>query len=395
MTTRNIHPFPARMASEIVEKRLITLKRGSLLLDPMCGSGTTVVAGRVSNVRAFGVDRDPLAVMLSSAASANLPSAELLDDASRILKRAEVLYTRLDGRSAYPLHCDLESREFLRFWFDVVARKQLLALMLALGESRCDTEIFIRIAISKMIITKGPGVSRAQDVSHSRPHRTCDIPENRPFSLLMSSVRAIISASRFSSDCTAEKATVTLGDCRTLEYYSNGVFDCVITSPPYLNAIDYLRGHKLSLVWFGYLISDIRLLRSSNVGTERGSQSHEFDWIVERMISAPECLSPRMLGVCRQYAKDLYHTMRSISRVSKFGAYVGIVIGDCEIRGVEVMNSLAVGAIAAQVGLKLTATSIREIDQSRRYLPAPQQASCNSAFVKRLWREMVLEFIVT
>ena len=30
-----------------------------------------------------------------------------------------------------------------------------------------------------------------------------------------------------------------------------GSVDLTVTSPPYLNAIDYLRGHKMSLVWMG------------------------------------------------------------------------------------------------------------------------------------------------
>jgi len=50
---------------------------------------------------------------------------------------------------------------------------------------------------------------------------------------------------------------------------TDGFIDVVITSPPYLNAIDYLRGHKLSLAWLGYKISDIIPIRSNNIGAER------------------------------------------------------------------------------------------------------------------------------
>ena len=45
--------------------------------------------------------------------------------------------------------------------------------------------------------------------------------------------------------------------------------DKVITSPPYLNAIDYMRGNKFSLVWLGYSLSELRKVRSNSIGAER------------------------------------------------------------------------------------------------------------------------------
>ena len=61
--------------------------------------------------------------------------------------------------------------------------------------------------------------------------------------------------------------------------------DMVITSPPYLNAIDYLRGHRLSLVWLGHQLSGLRMIRSGSVGAERGPDAHHgnVDEIVATM----------------------------------------------------------------------------------------------------------------
>ena len=42
-----IHPFPARMAPELAIDALHLLPKGSLVLDPMAGSGTTQI-GRAS-----------------------------------------------------------------------------------------------------------------------------------------------------------------------------------------------------------------------------------------------------------------------------------------------------------------------------------------------------------
>src|SRR3712207_7608036 len=55
----------------------------------------------------------------------------------------------------------------------------------------------------------------------------------------------------------------------TLFPYTTLFRSAAITSPPYLNAIDYLRGHRLSLVWLGYRIGDLRLTRAVSIGAER------------------------------------------------------------------------------------------------------------------------------
>ena len=58
------------------------------------------------------------------------------------------------------------------------------------------------------------------------------------------------------------------GDARRLGRIKSSSVDCIVTSPPYLNAIDYMRGHRLSLIWFGYSIWQLRKIRSRSVGAE-------------------------------------------------------------------------------------------------------------------------------
>ena len=78
----------------------------------------------------------------------------------------------------------------------------------------------------------------------------------------------------------------------------DGIADLVVTSPPYLNAIDYLRGHKLSLVWMGHQIEELRELRSANIGSERFNGSaatmnyrNTAEKIVRNFASLPCALS--------------------------------------------------------------------------------------------------------
>src|SRR5579872_2487222 len=77
---RSIHPFPARMAPEIVLRALRRDDGRKRVLDPMAGSGTTVVSARMRGYRAYGIDSDPLAVMITSAASSDFNEKRFRSD---------------------------------------------------------------------------------------------------------------------------------------------------------------------------------------------------------------------------------------------------------------------------------------------------------------------------
>ncbi len=65
---RPIHPFPARMAPDLAISELTSLKRGSVVLDPMAGSGTVLRQASENGLTAIGFDVDPMAVLISRVA---------------------------------------------------------------------------------------------------------------------------------------------------------------------------------------------------------------------------------------------------------------------------------------------------------------------------------------
>jgi DNA modification methylase len=399
VAAKPLHPFPARMASEVVQRRLPSSgrrgRRIARVLDPMSGSGTTIVTARSRGYEAYGVDRDPLAVLIAKASSGDLDTTRFEREAECVLQAARSVVKKLDARSDFPEHCDKDTRDFLRFWFDARARRELLALLLIIERQRPRTAPFIKLAISRMIITKQGGVSLAEDVSHSRPHRTRDLAPYSPFELFPRAVAHIALNARFRIASGLPKATVRGGDCRKLAGFESGFFDYVITSPPYLNAIDYLRGHKLSLIWFGMTVAQVRGLRSSNVGAECGTDDTKWDWVVDAMVRDPEALSNRFRNVIRQYAQDLNEAIQEMARVTRPGGSIAFVVGDCTLRGVEVFNSKGMHAIAKRVGLERSSYSVRPLEQNRRYLPPPSAQTEHGQITKRMWNEVVLGYKVS
>lgn len=123
-----IHPFPARMASSIVFDRLPDNKQPLRILDPMVGSGTTMIVARSKGHIGYGVDRDPLAVTIASAWCTDICVSHLRIKASEVLSRAKITYKKLLSKTAYPVNADNETKDFVNYWFDLKNRKQLSAL---------------------------------------------------------------------------------------------------------------------------------------------------------------------------------------------------------------------------------------------------------------------------
>lgn len=381
------------MGPDVVQ-RVIPIGGGLKVLDPMSGSGTTLVQGRLRGHAVFGVDRDPLAIAIASAAVKDVDIDLFNQEAKRVLTRAITIASTLSDSDASPLEADDETKDFARFWFDLRARRELRALSEALQSGTFRTIVHLRVAFSRMIVTKSKGVSLGLDVSHSRPHRhrTWIEAPISPFDAFPQHVKLISRKIVFRANpMSAPVGIVSSGDCRSLDFPHN-FFDLIITSPPYLNAIDYLRGHKLALVWLGYSVNELRELRSTNVGADRGLSDSSYDQIVAQMIDIDSTISPTLTNKVRRYARDLTGLVSEIARVSKQNAKIVFVIGDCAITGTYVKNSDGIVAVATQQGLKLISREVREITGNRRYLPPPASISSGRELQKRINSEAILEF---
>lgn len=385
-----IHPFPARMAASIPWEELqpAANPHGLTVLDPMVGSGTTVVVARSLGYRAIGFDLDPLAVLIASTWAADIDPDLTRQVASRILNSQG--WASIPDRLAYPVDADEESRKFVRYWFDLKQRRQLAILARRIGrvEDQAVRSV-LWCALSRLIIVKQCGVSLAMDVSHSRPHRVYDEAPLDAFDGFLPAVEKILAASPFmSQSATNPDAVVKRGDARKLPLKDDSI-DVVITSPPYLNAIDYLRGHRMSLVWMKHALEDLRLIRSTSVGTEVAA---EPDTALASHLKAMggSGLEGRQQGMLYGYLRDMRSVVQEIARVLRPGGRAVLVVGDCAIRGTFVQNSVAIERLATANGLSLRERIVRDLPENRRYLPPPTHGDAGDQLQKRMRQEVIL-----
>ncbi len=366
------------------------------VLDPMAGSGTVLAVARASGHTALGIDSDPLAVLLSRVWTTAVDHESVLSKARQVLERAKKVFDSLPLRDGYPLIADDETRSFVRFWFDGYVRRQLASLAVAIGRVHdAKTRDVLWCGFSRLIISKKIGVSRAMDLSHSRPHRVYDYGPIKPFDAFEAATKRVVEncPRRYAKDI-GPASSVRHGDARQLPFRT-GSIDLVVTSPPYLNAIDYLRCSKFSLVWMGYRVSDLRSIRSENIGTESAGHSRVHDVDIANVVTAmcdTSGLSDRDERLLKRYVGDMKATIDEVSRVLRPKARAVYVIGDSTLRGTFVKNSGAVTQLAEMAGLKMVSRSTRKLPPNRRYLPPPSSNNAGENLQARLRTEVVLGF---
>lgn len=371
------------MAPELALRRL-PRRKSQVVLDPMMGSGTIPVIASTRGHRAIGCDIDPLALVIARTWGRKL-------DAEGYEVAAEEVVSRAQAVESAAFVGDIETTAFVEYWFDDRARTKLAALAqeIAVSEPRFRDPLWC--AFSRLIITKDASVSRARDVSHSRPHRVRSVSTVDPLKRFGVVARDIARRHAMLSGSRASRSELRLlrADARSLPLDDRSV-DLTLTSPPYLNAIDYLRGHRMTLVWMGYALAQLRELRGASIGTERGIwEASELDSCLRGVFVGDA--RPRGRAVLLRYAADLDRVLAEQARVLKPDGRLTLVVADGTLVGTPVRVARLCTQLARRHGFRLTSRRKRPLPPGRRYLPPPL-ASAKGALDRRMRSETALTF---
>jgi DNA modification methylase len=367
------------------------------VLDPMMGSGTVLALAKARGHLASGIDIDPLAILIGEVWTTPIDKENTRSIADRVLKKAKSDFKKRSQKGGYPAHADRETKKFIRYWFDSYSRRQLASLAGAIQAVRSrKTRNALWCAFSRLIIAKQSGASLALDLSHSRPHRYFKTAPKKPLGNFMSAVDFVLKNCLSLSDQSRGRQTkVKLGDARDLKIKSNTI-DLVLTSPPYLNAIDYLRCSKFSLIWMGKTSPEIRRIRGESIGSEVGHYDERPGEATQELLTSlrlKDKLSSRHKAILRRFIQDMDAVIRETSRVLKPGGKAIFVVGENTIRGAYIRNSKIISALAVQAGLKLKKEEERALPPNRRYLPPPKNVKKKRALNARMRREVILRFL--
>jgi DNA modification methylase len=382
------HPFPARMPVEVARAAVSALsKPGDTVLDPMIGSGVVAKAALSLGRKAIGCDIDPLAVVQSHALCARITTGRLDSLAAAVHKSARRLLR--SGRSVELewRNLDDEGRRFVRYWFRKGHADELFALSLAIDDEvgAADWPIFAAI-YSSLIISRGSGASRAMDLSRSRPHRVDSKVPRSPLELWPRRIAAF--KAYYEASSLAGGISIKVGDARNLRLPDDSV-DAIVTSPPYLNGIDYMRTSKFSLIFLGGQLDKLRSIRAGAIGTEVGLVPGHLPVTLDRSVDR-RVTDPKRRPMVRRYVFDLYKALSESFRVLKPGGHALYVMGPSILSRRNYDAPEVLFQIAREVGFRPLGHGRRDLSETRRSLPPPRRSRLADSINKR----MTCEFYV-
>lgn len=391
--SHDLHAFAAKFPPQLPRTFIRGLtKPRDVVLDPMMGSGTTVIEAVLEGRQGIGLDIDPLALRLSCAKTMPLDVEHLHNAGRQVVSQAGALLS--DGeatRRALAARFDERTRAFIDYWFLPTTQHELVALTLAI-QCVADRPIrrFLELTLSSIIVTKSGGVSRARDLAHSRPHLvTTKIPKSAIAQFLLRSRKNLASIAGLKTNGIV--AVSLAGDSRCMPI-ADGVIDLIVTSPPYANAIDYMRAHKFSLVWLDQSVTSLSKLRAKYIGSERNARTKHAA-LRDRPRAIIEQLAerdPRKAAIVCKYFGEMRHVLAEMYRVLRGDSAAVVVVGTSLMRGIDVQTPLCLADIAAELGFDVVGIAPRVLDRNKRMMPTRFGKKSESVIEQRIHEEHVI-----
>jgi DNA methylase len=396
------HPYCARFPSAIVESVLERYsKPGDSVFDPFCGSGTTLVASVAHKRRVVGSDIDMLAGMLSDLKCAPLAPERYAEWRAQFAARLAADFGMIAraGRPPQPLRpgttwsmesMQLHIPEFpqLNYWFP----PQVIAALAAIAEAarRCQEshlEHVALVSLSASIIAKWPNtLSYAMDIDHTRPHRRVQrlTPDHVLTTYLKRLDRTLACLGLLHEVYRDAGVLNSLHDCSRVIYPHDAREPLlvvpaesqvlIVTSPPYFNAVDYPRAHRMSLCWMNGYAPTALASRRHYIGLRHAGEFDLDAWL--RAHPRVRRLLPRAIldyaalarRLCAFFA-DLEAVLIQVWHVLRAGGHAVFVIANNMIKGERIASHAVLVALANHLGFSAVETTPRPIAGLHRRFP--------------------------
>ena len=380
--THGIHKYPAKFFPELPRWIISRFSgRGDLILDPFTGSGTSNLEASLMARDSVGIDVDPFSKFVARAKTTLLPETELLDN-------YRILRGWIDGYREQKLLNGIPEFPYRDNWFKPYILKELAYIKTSIerldasrdvknyflvcfssviravseADNNCtrtvirkklDKQVLPRSAIERFIKRLDYCVKSMQILINARPSGMVDIPENE--------------------------------DARNLSAYRENSFDLALTSPPYLNAVDYPRTHQLEIYWLGFERGSLKGLKEKHVGTEvvsakDYSELHETGCqSADRTIEKIFRVDPRRAFIATKYIRDMVLNLEKVYRVLKPGGRYVVVVGNNTVRGFNFETWRYLMEMAPKLGYRVECNFISEI--INHFIKVPRKERINDDHV--------------
>lgn len=340
------HSFSRDLVWYLIDK--FNLDSQSNILDPFCGSGTTLLAAKEKGISAIGIDILPLSVFISNAKLQNY-------DIKKIRHKAKELNEPLDNNTNHPV--SIPEITILRKVFD---EKMLFSIFAIKNWIQGIKDENLRYFFLTSLLSIVEQIAYAKkDGGFLRMVPNKKIPEFKE--VLFSKFNEMLTDIEYSTNLQNNvRSEAVLGDARQTCFLGES-FNAVITSPPYLNRHDYTRVYILELA-IGFLKSDdeIKELRYKTLRSHVEAKNFftcdgykepiELKEIIKK-LEKKSLPNKQVISMIRGYFEDMYLVLKEVVKVIKRSGFTAFVIGDVRYGGILIPVSDILIEIGNSLGL--------------------------------------------
>lgn len=350
---RLFNKYPTRYISAVPRFAINAYSKiGDTVLDPFCGSGTTAIEAMLLGRNAVSIDIDPFARLLIKVKT-TVYSDDDIDFLETVINKMKGMQPETEKN--YPLP-DIPN---IDKWFCERSKAGLSFFKSTVDDLAADNnkiKDYLYVVIAG-IIRK---VSNADEVS-PKPYVSTRFPKTPadPYELFYKTEdmyrEAIIEFSRDVSPFNCSSVILDSRDARVID--ADQAVDLAVTSPPYINAYDYIRSLRFEDMWLG-LASDeeLRKSRRSYIGTETAQSFYDdYCYAVQSETLSPITeeiakVDSKRSNIVKTYFEDMAKNMSAVRQKLKKGGRYVIVAGDSNIRGQNIPTAKILTEIAEKNG---------------------------------------------
>ena len=313
--THGFHTYPGRMHPHIARAILQTeAPKDAFVLDPFCGSGTTLVEAMLAGSRGLGNDIHPLAVRIARIKTALWPEDGLTDLLSAARTIGQEAHER--ARSKAKTNSERRAHPDEAKWFQPHIRYELSNLMEGISQVEYSRiQDALQMVLSSMLIK----VSNRRSDSNSREVKP-NLSRGFTSRFFQNRGEELTQFLRDFREAVPEETSspkIRVGDARDMHWIEDSSVGLVITSPPYLGTYDYFSHQAIRSQVLGIEDRGPRM-------KEMGSRQHGGQAGLDRAL--------------RMWEEDLRDVLNELARVCKPGANAYFVIGTSRIGGERIEN---------------------------------------------------------
>lgn len=396
-------PYREGYSTRLVNAFIKELKITGNVFDPFSGSGTTLLASRHNNLNSFGIDVNPISVLVAKAENENYNNVDL----KNLQDEIEKLKTVSRSKEVFQTSFDLAYKVFnfeilqtllqLKFHIKDIQNQKIQNLFFVAWLSIIEDVSNIKkegngIKYKNRKRTPNGYINIEKEVWEKQA-----FPEDK-FNFVKTKLLKhleIISLDIKSSYGLCEKQPLIFqGSCLEFDNFFSDEIQFTFFSPPYCNCFDYFEIHKVDL-WLGDFVTDkeeFRLLRNTGFRSNTNSLNHKpiiyKNEHLENLISlfdSEKLWNKRIPSVVRGYFDDTYTLLNKLYKQTAKGGNVGIVVGNSAYSGVIIPSDALIADIAREIGFK-----VKNIFVTRHLTTSSQQKQALEPLKNYLRESIVL-----